>query len=399
MGPFLNWFSQLASISRFGLMTLHERKGSIAASIFGTAGVVAVLVGVLSIAQGFRYAMTNTADPCVAVVLRSGADSEMMSILFKDETRIIADAPGVARSDMGPLSSPELFVVLNLPKRSTGTDANVPIRGVLPAAYKVRKDMQLVSGRWCEPGRNEIVVGRAAVAEFSGLELGGKLKVGQEWWSIVGVFSSSGGIDESEIWTDAGMLQSAYRRGMSYQIVYVRLTSPEAFSAFKETLSKDIRLNLKIVTQTEFYAGQSSMLYKLITGLGTLIAMLMGAGAVFGALNTMYTAVATRAREMATLRALGFGKGAVILSVMVESMAISLLGGFTGGTLAYYAFDGYQAATMNWQSFSQVAFAFRVTPGLLVQGVVCASLIGLVGGLFPAIRAARMPIARALREG
>ncbi len=398
MSPFLNWFSQLASISRFGLMTLHERKGSVLASIFGTAGVVAVLVGVLSIAQGFRYAMTSTADPCVAVVLRSGADSEMMSILFKDETRIIADAPGVARSDMGPLSSPELFVVLNLPKRSTGTDANVPIRGVLPAAYKVRKEMKLVSGRWCEPGRNEIVVGRAAAAEFSGLELGEKLKVGQEWWSIVGVFSSSGGIDESEIWTDAGMLQSAYRRGMSYQIVYVRLTSPEAFNSFKETLSKDIRLNLKIVTQAEFYAEQSTMLYRLITGLGTLIAVLMGVGAIFGALNTMYTAVATRAREMATLRALGFGKSAVILSVMVESLAMSLLGGVMGGALAYYAFDGYQAATMNWQSFSQVAFAFRVTPGLLVQGIVCASLIGLIGGLFPAIRAARMPIARALRE-
>jgi len=393
-----NWFSQLGSVTKFSLLTLPERKGAAAASIFGTAGVVAVMVGVLSIGQGFRHAMISSGDPQAVIVMRSGADTEMMSILGREETRTIADAPGVAQSAQGPMASPELFIIINLPKRSTGTDANVPIRGVEYAAREVRKNVSLVSGRWFQTGRNEVVVGRGAAAEFTGLDLGGTLNVGQNIWTIVGIFSSSGGIDESEIWTDASILQAAYRRGTSYQSVYLRLTSPEAFTRFKEALAMDPRTNVKVMRQTEYYSEQSRLIYNLITGLGTLIATLMGVGAVFGALNTMYSAVAARTREIATLRALGFGRAAVIMSILLESLALALVGGLIGGSLAYVAFDGYQAATMNWQSFSQVAFAFRVTPGLLVQGILYAAVIGCIGGLFPAVRAARMPIAKALRE-
>lgn len=393
-----NWFSQLGSVTKFSLLTLPERKGAALASIFGTAGVVAVMVGVLSIGQGFRHAMVNSGDPQAVIVMRSGADTEMMSILGREETRAIMDAPGVARSAERPLASPELFIIINLPKRSTGTDANVPIRGVEHFAWDVRKDIRLVAGRWFQTGHNEVVVGRGAAAEFAGLNLGDTLHVAQNVWTIVGIFSSSGGIDESEIWTDASLLQAAYRRGTSYQSVYLRLTSPEAFDQFKQALSKDPRTNVKVLRQTEYYSEQSRMLYNLITGVGTLIATLMGIGAVFGALNTMYSAVAARTREIATLRALGFGRSAVILSILIESLALALVGGVIGGILAYAAFDGYQAATINWQSFSQVAFAFQVTPGLLVQGIIYAAIIGCIGGLFPAIRAARLPIARALRE-
>jgi len=322
----------------------------------------------------------------------------MMSIVMGEEARIIGDAPGVARSDRGPLVSPELFVIINLPKRSTGTDANVPLRGIEPGAFEVHDAVRITEGRRFEPGRSEVMVGVGAAAEFAGLDLGAKLKVGRNEWTVVGIFSAGGGLSESEIWTDASVLQGAYQRGNSFQTVQAKLRSPQAFQEFKDALTSDPRLNVKVVRQTDYYLEQSSAVYRLITGLGTLVASLMAVGAVFGALNTMYTAVSTRTREIATLRALGFGSGPVVISVLVESVFLALLGGALGGGLAYFVFDGYRAATMNWQSFSQVAFAFDVTPSLLVQGIVYATVIGLIGGLFPAVRAARLPIARALRE-
>ncbi len=394
----LNELSQIASVTKLSLLTLFERKGSSAAAAFGIAGVVAVLVGVLSIAQGFHATVTASGSPDTAIVMRSGSDTEMMSILLGPDTRIIADAPGIVQDAEGPLASAELFVVINLPKRSTGTDANVPLRGVQPAAFRVRDGFQMLEGRRFEMGRNEIIVGRGAAGEFTGLDLGAKLQVGRNEWTVVGIFADRGGLSESEIWTDASVLRPAYQRGNSYQSVFVKLTSPEAFAGFKEKLTTDPRLNVKVIRQTEYYAEQSTMVYNLVTGLGTLIAGLMGIGAVFGALNTMYTAVSARTREIATLRALGFGSGPVVISVLLESLMLALLGGTAGAAAAYFAFDGFQAATINWKSFSQVAFAFAVTPQLLARGIVYAILIGLVGGLFPAIRAARLPVARALRE-
>ncbi len=396
-GP-IHWFSQLASITKFSLLTIPQRKGATAAAAFGIAGVVAVLVGTLSIAQGFRQALTISGSPDAAVVMRSGSDSEMVSFLTGEQTRLIADAPGVKWTEGGPLASAELFVIINLPMRSSGTDANVPLRGIGPAAFRVRDDLRLIEGRRFEPGRNEIIVGRGAANEFAGLNLGARLKVGRNEWRVVGIFAANGGVAESEIWTDARVLQSAYNRGNSFQSVLVRLRSPAAFAEFKDALMSDPRLNVKVIRQSEYYWEQSRVVYNLIAGLGTIIAGLMGIGAVFGALNTMYSAVAARTREIATLRALGFGSGPVVMSVLLESLLLALLGGGIGGGLAYLVFDGFRAATMNWQSFSQVAFAFAVTPGLLFKGILYAALIGLVGGLFPAIRAARLPVASALRE-
>ena len=396
-GP-LNWLSQIASVTKFGLLGIPQRRVSVAAAVIGIAGVVTVLVGVLSIVAGFLRVMQASGSPDIAMVLRSGADSEMVSGLSRDTTRIIADAPGVARTPDGPLSSAELFVIINLPKRSTGTDVNVPFRGVERAALRVRDRVKIVDGRMFEWGKNEVIVGVGAAREFAGLEVGHTLQTGRYQWPVVGIFSAGGGNAESEIWTDATILQSAYHRGDSFQSVYVRLNSPAAFDAFKDALTTDPRLNVKVMRETDYFADQSTMVTKLVTTLGFIVASLMAVGAVFGALNTMYSSVSVRTREIATLRALGFGSGAVVVSVMLESIALALVGGVGGAVLAYLVFNGMRAATVNWQTFSQVTFAFAVTPHLLVQGIIWATLIGLIGGLLPAIRAARQPVAAALRE-
>jgi putative ABC transport system permease protein len=398
MSGFFNWISQIASIALFNLRSLPQRIGSSVTAIIGIAGVVAVMVSVLSIAQGIMSTMENSASPENAIVLRSGATSEMMSWVVGDDVRIIAEAPGLARVEGGALASPELFVIINLSKRSTGTDANVPLRGVTRQAPLVRDRFRLVEGRMFEWGRNEVIVGVGARREFEGLDIGSSITVAKEEWPVVGVFEAGGGLAETEIWVDALVLQPAYQRGNSYQAVYAKLESPRAFQSFKDALTSDPRLNVKSLRESEYYAEQSAVLYNLITGLGTLIAVIMGLGATFGALNTMYTAVSARAKEIATLRALGFRSGPVLISVLFESLLLSLAGGVIGAALAWLAFDGFRAATLNWSSFSQVAFAFDVTPGLLTLGVSFALLIGLVGGLFPAVRAARQPVSEALRE-
>jgi putative ABC transport system permease protein len=396
-GP-ANWLSQISAVTKFGILSMPQRRASVAAATFGIAGVVGVLVGVLSIAAGFRRAMAASSSPDAALVLRSGADSEMVSGLLRSTTRIIADAPGVARTADGPLASAELFVIINLPKISTGTDVNVPLRGVERAALLVRDGLKIVDGRMFDWGKDEVIVGVGAAREFSGLRVGDQIKVGRYNWPVVGIFSAGGGAAESEIWSDAAVLQAAYNRGDSFQSVYVRLKSPDSFNEFKDALTTDPRLSAQVVRQTDYYAEQSTAVTKLITTLGFLIAFLMAIGAVFGALNTMYSSVSARTREIATLRALGFGSGAVVVSVMLESIVLALLGGTIGAGLSYLAFNGFHTATMNWQSFSQITFALAVTPALLVQGVVWATVIGAIGGLFPAIRAARQPIAAALRD-
>ena len=393
-----SWFSQLFALIQFNVQSIGERKGSSASAIFGIAGVVCVLVGVLSIGQGYEKVMEASGSADTAMILRSGADTEMTSGLTRDQTRIIADAEGIARDTDGAVASAELFVIINLPKRSTGTDANVPLRGIEPMAFGVRRDVEIIEGRPFEWGKNEVIVGIGAVREFSGLELGDTIPVGQENWDIVGIFEANGGISESEIWTDAGVLQAAYRRGSSFQSVYAKLESPDAFQGFKDRLTTDPRLNVKVVRQDEYYASQSEAITTLVTVLGAIIAGMMGLGAILGAINTMYSAVSARTREIATLRALGFANAAVVISVLAEALVLALVGGVFGAGLAYLAFDGFRTATMNFQSFSQVAFAFDVTPGLLMLAILYAALIGLVGGVFPAIRAARMPIANALRE-
>lgn len=390
--------SQIAAVTRFSIASLPQRLGSSASALLGIAGVVAVMVGVLSIAQGVLSTMTGTADASNVIVLRSGADTEMTSGLSGDQARLVTEAPGLAREGDAVLASRELFVIINLPLRSTGTDANVPLRGLDASAARVRQGFEIVEGRMFEPGLAEVIVGRGASLEFAGLELGDTIEVGAERWPVVGVFAAGGGIAESEVWTDARVLQDAYRRGNSFQSIHGTLVSPDRFDDFKDALTTDPRLNVKVMTEAEYYAGQSQGLYNLITGLGTLIAVIMGLGAVFGALNTMYTAVSSRTTEIATLRALGFNSGPVVFSVLAESLLLALAGGIVGAALAWLAFDGFRAATLNFASFSAITFAFDVNLSLLTLGIFFALVIGFIGGLFPAIRAARTPVAHALRE-
>lgn len=393
----LRWLEQIASISAYSLRTIPQRAGSAAAAAFGIAGVVAVFVGVLSIGEGFRAAMGGGIDPDAAIVLRSGSTGELVSGLAREDTNVVAETAGVLRDERGALSSPELFLILNLPRRATGTDANVPMRGVEEEAFRVRDGLEMVSGRPFEWGRNEVIVGAGASREFAGLELGGSLSVAGQPWEVVGVFRT-GGLEDSEIWGDARLLQAVYRRGDRFQSVYAKLESPASFATFRDELAADPRVNVTASRRGEFYAGQSTLVTGLITGVGTLIAGLMALGAIFGALNTMYTSVSSRTREIATLRALGYRAGPIVVAVLVEGLLLAIIGGTIGGVLAWTAFDGFTAATINWQSFSQVAFAFAVTPALLARGVLLAVGIGLFGGLLPALRAARLPVAAALRD-
>jgi putative ABC transport system permease protein len=394
----LNWLSQVAAVTWVNLRTIPARRGTSLATVVGVAGVVIVSIAVFSIAEGVRHALLSNAASDTAIVLRAGSDSEMMSGLSRDTTRIVAEAPGVRRSAAGPMASAELYVVVDLPKRSTGTNANVPLRGVQPAAFEVRDEVKIVVGRRFEPGRNEVIVGQAAASQFTGLEMGHRLRWGENEWTVVGTFSANGGLAESEIWCDAGVLQPAYRRGTTFQAVYARLESPDAFQGFMDALTADPRLDVKVIRESEYYQAQSQGLTGLIRTLGVVITLLMSVGAIFGALNTMYAAVATRVREIATLRALGFRAGPVVLSVLSESLLLALVGGGVGAAIAYFAFNGFQTSTMNWATFSQLSFSFTVTPVLLGLGLACALFMGLIGGLFPAVRAARLPVATALRE-
>jgi len=398
VGTLINWFTQLIAVTALNLRTLPQRAVSSAVAIVGIAGVVAVFVAVLSMAEGFKKTMETTGSPDTAIVLRSGADSEMMSIMVQNDVRVVMDAPGIRRSSSGPLASDELFVIVDLPKRSSNTTANVPLRGVGPMAVGVRDRLKIVAGRMFQTGKNELIAGRGAAAQFAGVDLGATLSWNHNTWTVVGIFDTGGTFSDSELWCDVEILAPLYRRANSRQTVYVKLESPAAFTTFKDALTTDPRLNLKVLRESEYYAEQSQMVVTLITTLGSLIAVVMGIGAVFGAVLTMYSAVASRTREIATLRALGFGGGPVALSVLSESLALALIGGGIGGVAAYVGFNGFQTSTMNWQTFSQVAFAFAVTPRLMVTGIGYALVMGLVGGLLPAWRAARMPVVSALRE-
>ncbi len=391
--------SQIFAVTGVNLRSIGQRLGSSSVAIVGIAGVVLVFVGVLSIAEGFRAAMTDVGDRQTAIVLRAGSDTEMTSGLGNEEARVVMDAPGVLRDENGPVASAELFVIVGHPTKKDNADMNVPLRGVTPATVlKVRPYVKIVEGRMLTPGTGEIIVGRAASRQFAGLTVGSTQHWSRTAWTVVGIFEANGNVAESEIWSDVRVLQPAYRRGNSFQSVYVRLESPDAFQKFKDALTTDPRVNVAAVPEPDYYAGQSEILHQIITTIGYLIAGLMGIGAIFGAVNTMYTAVASRTREIATLRALGFGNFPVVVSVLTEAIVLAVIGGVLGGLAAWAAFDGYQTSTMNFQSFSQVAFAFAVTPALLAQALVFAVVMGTFGGLFPAWRAARLPVVTALRE-
>jgi putative ABC transport system permease protein len=395
----MRWIQQTAAVLSLNLRTIPQRLSSSAVAIIGIAGVVVVFVSVLSIAAGFAAAMQSSGAADRALVLRSGADTELTSGIDGSSADVIKQAPGTRRDGQTPLVSAELLVIVDLPKKATpDKPANVPLRGIEPVALKVHDEVSIVEGRALQFGTNEVIVGRGAHNQFVSMNVGDTIVSGQNRWQVVGVFEADGGVAETEVWCDARVLQGAYQRGNTFQSVLAQLDSQDSLTMFTDWLTSNPQLNVMVRRENEYYANQSRQLTNLIQTIGFGIAALMGVGAVFGAILTMYTAVATRAREIATLRALGFNTSSVLVSVLGESLALGAIGGAIGGLLAYAAFNGYQTSTMNFQTFSQVAFAFRVTPQLLLIGLFYALVMGFIGGLFPAIRAARLPIPTALRE-
>jgi putative ABC transport system permease protein len=373
------------------IRSIPARLGTSLVTVIGVAGVVAVLVAVLSMARGFEATLESGTAPDNVVVLRAGSSSELDSGFQGEQARLIAQSPQLAAV------SQEIYVVADIKKKSTGTDANVPIRGVGEAGPDIRRRFEIVDGRMFEPGRKELIAGVGAADQFVGLDVGRTLELGNERWDVVGHFETGGAAD-SELWTAAPVLQGAYRRGNSYSVIYGKLASADDFQAFKDELTTNPRLSVRVEREADYFAAQSEALSTFIEVVGYGIAILMALGALFGALNTMYTAISDRAREIATLRAIGFSPAAVVVSVMAEAMLLALAGGLIGAVLAWLLFNGITVSTLSFSSFTQVVFAFAVTPDLLLRGLVLALIIGLLGGLAPAVRAARVPIVQGLRE-
>lgn len=384
-------FGQIVEITLMNLRNLPSRLGSSAVIVVGIAGVVGVMVAILAMAAGFRATLDRGGEPDRAIVLRGGSDSELSSTILVPEMNVVTSMEGVT------FASGELYTVADVPKRSTGLDANLIVRGVTAAAFDIRRGIEVVEGRAFSTGRDEVIAGRGAHVEFAGIEVGNSITVRQAEFTVVGIFEAGGSALESELWMDLPVAQSAFRRGDSVTSLRVQVDSPARIPELAQRIEDDPRLDLKLVGEEEYLAAQSGGLAGQIEGFGFAIAVIMAIGALFAALNTMYSAVATRTVEIATLRALGFGNVPVVVSVMVEAMALALLGGLLGAAISYSIFNGYTASTLNNVSFSQIAFDFAVTPGLLYTGLIWALALGAVGGLFPAVRAAWMPITAALR--
>jgi putative ABC transport system permease protein len=382
----------------YNIRSVRARWTSSIVAVLGIAGTVGVFVAMLSLARGFRATLVASGSADNAIVLRAGATAEMMSGIKLEDVKILQDAPGVGRNADGPLVTSEVVVVAPFPLQTTGTNANVQVRGVSGNVLTIRKNIKIAQGRMFQPGLAELVVGKNASTSYSGLTLDNTVNFGGGHWKVVGIFDAGGSSFDSEVWCDARVLDDVYKRPSNiFQSATIHLSSADAFEQFKDAVTSDRRLNLDVTREIDYYAKQSIRMTQLITILGGLVAFVMAIGAVFGALNTMYSAVAERGREIATMRALGFGGGAVVFSFLVEALLISFVGGALG-CIAVLPLNGLTTGAMNWQTFSHLAFAFRITPGLLIGGVIFALLMGLLGGLPPAMRAAWRPVAVALRE-
>jgi putative ABC transport system permease protein len=387
------------NVTTVGLATLPSRWGASSVIVFGIAGVVGVLVALLAMGEGLQATLQGTGSADTAIVLRGGSQAESSSVLLHDDTVLIAQTAGIARDAQGhAMVSPELLLAANLPKKD-GQDANISVRGVGPEAWSVRPNLHIIAGRKFKPGTLELDVGKGVMRQFAGMTIGSYVQLANQRWKVVGVFDSRDAFN-SEIWADADTIAPVFHRGASSSSVTVKLTSPAAFNQFKAALAANPQLKVDAETTHKYFADQSGGINKLIRYLGTTIAIIMGIGAVFGALNSMYAAVATRSREIATLRAVGFRGTPVVVSVLLETMLLALAGGVLGAFIAWAIFGHYTASTSagGGFSFTQMIFQFRVTPELVWNGLKWALAIGFIGGLFPAVRAARLPVTTALRE-
>jgi putative ABC transport system permease protein len=382
----------------YNFRSIRARWTSTIVAVLGIAGTVGVFVAMLSLANGFKATLVASGSPGNALILRAGSPTEMMGGVTLDSVRVVQDAPGVARDSSGPLVTQEVVGVMPFPLITTGTDANVQVRGVSSNVLRIRTFAKIAEGRMFQPGLSEIVVGRNASRTYSGLTLGNSVQFGGGHWQVVGIFDAGGSAFDSEIWCDAKLLNEILKRPDNiFQSVTVHLASPQTFQQFKDAIVSDPRMNVDVTREIDYYAKQSTTMTRLITVLGGLVAAIMAIGAVFGALNTMYSAIAERGREIATMRALGFSSSNVILSFLFEALSISFVGGILG-CLAVLPLNGLETNTMNFQTFANVAFAFKITFDLLLVGIVFALVMGVLGGILPAIRAATRPVAVALRE-
>jgi len=382
----------------YNFRSAKARWTSAIVAVLGIAGTVGVFVAMLALAKGFQATLVSSGSPDNAIILRAGSNSEMESGISLSNVNILQDEPGVARKNGQPLITSEVVVIAPFPLRSTHTDANVQVRGVSPNVITVRPNVRIVKGRMFRPGLAELVVGSNAVKSYAGLNVGNKVRFGGGEWTVTGVFDAGGSAFDSEVWCDANVLDGVYKRPNNvFQSATVHLTSPDAFQKFKDAVSKDPRLNVDVSREIDYYAKQSQTFTRLITILGGMVAAIMAIGAIFGALNTMYSAVAERTREIAVMRALGFGAAAVVFSFLIEALLIAFVGGALG-CLAVLPLNGFTTGAMNWQTFSHLAFAFKITPKLMAGGIIFALGMGMLGGLVPAVHAARQPVSQALRE-
>jgi putative ABC transport system permease protein len=389
-------FKQLAAVILMSLQTLPQRLGASSVIVIGIAGVVAVLVSVLAMGAGFRHTLADTGRPDRVIILRGGSDAELNSNLTRTDVATISNAPGLAQDVSGKaLLSSELVTVVNVPKIDTGTDANVTLRGVGLKLTEVRPELKIVGGRMFRPAVRELIAGSGAAKQFRGLAVGSVLRLRSADWTVTGVFTSNGDVHESELLADVDTVGSSVERN-GYSSAVALLTSPADFSRFKDALTTDPQLKVDVQREPDYYAAQSKQLTQIINVVGKTVAIIMAIGAMFGALNSMYSAVAARGLEIATLRAIGFGALPVLLSVMIEALLLSLIGGIIGASLAWLFFNGHSVSTLGG-AFAQVVFQLTVTRTLIITGIVWACIIGLLGGFFPALRAARLPVAEALR--
>lgn len=387
---------QTAAVTRINLKSMPQRFWLSLSTVVAIGLVVMVLLSFLAMANGFHRTIAGSGSPDIAVILRAGSEAEINSVVTRDQQRLIEEGPGVARSAGGkPLVSGELYLTVDGIKRSTQTKANLPVRGIGQEGAAIRKGIIISEGRMFTPGTNEIVVGRALIREFQGFELGQTVKSGAARWTVVGVFSAEGSVFESEIWADLPVVQSLFKRDNVIQTIRARLTDPAALADLKAYNDSDPRLKLDVKSEAAYFADQASRASSLIEKLGWPLAIAMALGALAGALNTMYSSVSARATEIATLRAIGFGSFPAFAGTLIEALVLAAIGGVIGATAAYLFFDGLSTSTLG-ESFTQIVFSFELSVGLIGEGVLLALAVGFAGGLFPAIRAARMPIVAGL---
>lgn len=383
--------SQITAVVGMNIRSLPQRFWMSLATIFAVAIVVAVLLAFLAMGNGFRKTVQNTGSDSVAILMRESSQAELNSVLTREQVNLIETAPGIVRDENGPLVSAELYVIVDGIKKSSQTKVNLPFRGLDRRGIDIRENIRVVEGRMFESGRNEIMVGSNVLREFSGFELGKDVRLGNAQWTVVGVFDAGGSVFASELWADTRTVQSQFNRGNSYQTIRVALETPGDISPIKEFIANDPRLNLDIKTEKEYFSEQASQMSDFIFYLGWPLAITMALGALAGALNTMYTSVAQRAKEIATLRAIGYSGTSAFFGTMTESVVLAIFGGILGTVAAFLFFDGLTTSTLGG-SFTQIVFDFQISTDALVRGIILAAVIGFVGGLFPALRAARMPV-------